>query len=165
MIPKEKHSKYQKVYKVSPLSIRGFFEDHRFLSNYHLCPIWYEDKEYPSSENAYQAAKFPDMMRNQFQNISPKEAKTLGKTLKMNSDQREQWDQKRLDVMSEILMTKFSKPELKSLLLKTGDKYLEETNYWQDCYWGVYKSKGENHLGKLLMKVRYYWQTVGYQKG
>ena len=166
MKPKPKRLKYQKVYKVTKLSIRGFFEDHRFLSNYHLCSIWYEGKEYPSTENAYQAAKFPDMMRTQFQNISPKDAKSLGNVLKMNSEQIVKWDAKKIDVMSRISMYKYSEhPELRSLLLNTEEKYLEETNYWQDVYWGVYKSKGYNHLGNTLMDIRSFWQKVETRKG
>lgn len=27
-------------------------------------------------------------------------------------------------------------------------------NYWKDTYWGVCNGVGENHLGKLLMKIR-----------
>ena len=67
MKPKEYAPKYQNVYKVSDISIRGFFEEHRFLSNYQVCAIWYEGREYLSTENAYQAAKFPDVLRKQFQ--------------------------------------------------------------------------------------------------
>lgn len=29
-----------------------------------------------------------------------------------------------------------------------------EENSWRDTYWGVCKGVGENHLGKILMKIR-----------
>ena len=33
---------------------------------------------------------------------------------------------------------------------------LEEGNRWHDTFWGIDQNtgKGENHLGKILMKVR-----------
>jgi predicted NAD-dependent protein-ADP-ribosyltransferase YbiA (DUF1768 family) len=33
---------------------------------------------------------------------------------------------------------------------------LIEGNWWGDTYWGVCNGVGENHLGKLLMKIRDY---------
>ena len=56
--------------------------------------------------------------------------------------------------MYRILRAKFLKEPQRSLLLKTGNSHLEETNYWHDTFWGVYNGKGENHLGRLLMIVR-----------
>ncbi len=44
--------------------------------------------------------------------------------------------------------------ELKQKLISTGNSILEEGNYWNDTFWGICKEKEENHLGKLLMKVR-----------
>lgn len=50
------------------------------------------------------------------------------------------------------------KPEDKDnyeLLMATGNKYLEERNWWGDLYWGRDKEgNGENMLGKLLMEIR-----------
>ncbi len=31
---------------------------------------------------------------------------------------------------------------------------LIEGNTWRDTFWGIYEGKGENNLGKLLMKIR-----------
>lgn len=155
MKPKEKRPKYKDVYKVTDDGIFGFFEDHRFLSNYHVCEIIYDGRVYSSTESAYQSAKFPDSLRKQFVYLSPLEAKKLGNSLKMNKEQIERWNMKRLDVMREVCEYKFfNHPELRTMLLATGDKYLEETNYWGDTFYGVYKSKGENHLGKILMDIR-----------
>jgi len=41
-------------------------------------------------------------------------------------------------------------------LMETGDEEIIEFNNWGDRYWGVdvRDDKGENHLGKLLMKIR-----------
>jgi predicted NAD-dependent protein-ADP-ribosyltransferase YbiA (DUF1768 family) len=60
--------------------------------------------------------------------------------------------------MEDILMRKFAHLELRGLLLATGDAHLEEGNWWGDYFWGVCKGKGENNLGKILMKVRDFYR-------
>ena len=52
------------------------------------------------------------------------------------------------------LRIKFKNPELRSLLLATGNEELVEGNWWRDTYWGVCEGVGQNKLGKLLMQVR-----------
>ena len=47
---------------------------------------------------------------------------------------------------------------LREMLLETGDKYIEETNYWKDTYWGVCDGIGENNLGKIIMATREYFK-------
>ena len=41
-------------------------------------------------------------------------------------------------------------------LVATGDAIVIEGNTWRDTYWGVdlKTGEGENHLGKILMRVR-----------
>lgn len=38
--------------------------------------------------------------------------------------------------------------------LDTGNRHLEECNTWNDRYWGTVNGKGENNLGKILMRIR-----------
>ena len=58
------------------------------------------------------------------------------------------------------LRKKFANPELRDLLLATGDEELVEGNYWHDNEWGnctcprCKNIPGKNKLGKLLMQVR-----------
>jgi predicted NAD-dependent protein-ADP-ribosyltransferase YbiA (DUF1768 family) len=57
--------------------------------------------------------------------------------------------------MYKIIKNKFTQnPTLTKLLVDTNDKVIIEGNTWGDTYWGMCKGKGENHLGKILMKVR-----------
>jgi DNA-binding NtrC family response regulator len=58
--------------------------------------------------------------------------------------------------MEELLMIKFGgkEPLLTRALLATGEAALIEGNSWNDTFWGVYNGSGENHLGRLLVKVR-----------
>ena len=163
MKPKDKHRRCKTVYKVTDDYIHGFFEDHRFLSNFHLCSIWFEGREYASTENAYQAAKFPDALRGDLQFIDPTEAKMLGRKLKLTQIQIDKWDSRKVSIMSELQMIKYLNPQLRRELLATGTKYLEETNYWDDSFWGVYGGIGSNNLGVILMAVRKAW--IDIEKG
>jgi len=135
-------------------AIYGFFEHNRYLSNYHICTndVEFEGVLYPSSENAYQAAKTEDLeLRKQFLNISPKESKQLGSKIEIRKD----WDNIKMSVMYDILLSKFTRnTSIKLSLLNTKNKYLEETNWWGDVFWGVCENKGRNELGHLLMLVR-----------
>ena len=57
--------------------------------------------------------------------------------------------------MYDICYAKFTQnEELKSRLLATGTHLLEEGNTWGDKIWGTVDGEGENHLGKILMRVR-----------
>lgn len=134
-------------------SIKGFQGEYRWLSNFYECPVEYEGLTYGSSEAAYQAAKtYDEDLREQFTHMSPREAKKVGKS---GIDIRSDWDEDRFWVMHAIVTNKFRQNEhLKQKLLETGDKYLEETNWWGDTYWGVCKGIGENQLGAVLMMVR-----------
>lgn len=59
--------------------------------------------------------------------------------------------------MYQIIKDKFTRnPDLRKKLLETGNEELIEGNWWHDTYWGVdiKTGKGQNKLGKILMKVR-----------
>lgn len=133
-------------------SIKGFADDDRWLSNFWPCLVVYEDREYKNSEAAYQAAKTTDLERRiPFETMGAGTSKKAGQLIPLRSD----WDAVKLDVMYDIVKDKFCRnPELTVKLLETGDKYLEETNWWGDRFYGVYKGEGLNHLGKILMRVR-----------
>lgn len=160
----ETDSSFTKLWKSYVLwdefSIHGFFgEDpgYRWLSNFHICPVYFEGDLYISSENAYQAAKFDRNMRQPFLNCKPSEAKRMGKS---DTTDIEEWDNRKYDVMSVILFDKFYRnTDLRIKLLKTGGKHLEETNHWNDVCWGVdYQTRnGKNALGNILMDIRQFW--------
>ena len=58
----------------------------------------------------------------------------------------------RYHIMYQINKNKFSDLELKQKLLDTNDEEL--VNHCNNQEWGVYNGKGENKLGKILMKIR-----------
>lgn len=96
--------------------------------------------------------------------ISPKEAKTLGRSLKNFCP--EIWDKHKLGVVYRGNLAKFTQhPKLKEYLLSTGDKILVEASPY-DKVWGIGLGKndprvydpnlwlGQNLLGFILMEVR-----------
>ncbi len=144
-------------------NVKGFFDEFRFLSNFHKCDVLFEGILYPSSENAYMAAKSVDeRVRDKFSKnhtedgkiLSPAEARKLGRH---GIELRPDWNEVRYDSMLAIVFDKFWRNhDIRKLLLDTGEKYLEETNHWKDEYWGAnaWTGAGQNNLGKILMKVR-----------
>lgn len=133
-------------------SVKGFFGKYRYLSNFHLAPVYFEGTLYPSTEHAYQAAKSVDLnIRLDFIPLTCSGAKNKGQIIEIRSD----WERVKYDIMFAVVFDKFFRHEdLRSQLLETGEKYLEETNHWGDKYWGVCDGEGQNNLGKILMKVR-----------
>jgi len=135
------------------LKITRFSGDFRFLSNFYPVLIFYEGHHYNSVEHAYQAAKtLSEIERQRVRHRStPGEAKQLGKTLTL----REGWEGMKLKVMEDLVRQKFiNHPVLAAQLRDTADAELIEGNHWGDRFWGRYMGLGENHLGKILMKVR-----------
>lgn len=153
-------SKYSNITVHNEDFVKGFFGDFRFLSNFHKCPVYFDGLLYPSSENAYQAAKLLPHVRTHFTTISPSQSKKEWE--KFPDDLfyiADQWDCVKYEVMSAVLFDKFYRNlGLRLKLLETGHKYLEETNSWNDVYWGVCEDVGQNKLGHILMKVRDYWE-------
>ena len=43
---------------------------------------------------------------------------------------------------------------LRERLLRSGTKNLIANNDWNETFWGVSQTRGTNHLGKILMKIR-----------
>lgn len=137
---------------MTPNKIIQFRGSYNFLSNFYICKVMYEGLEYISSENAFQAAKTYQSERFHFANVSPRVAKHMGRHVSLRPD----WEDVKIDIMHEILLSKFSDPFLKAKLLATGDAELVEGNNWGDTFWGLdfKKGYGQNNLGKLLMRVR-----------
>jgi ribA/ribD-fused uncharacterized protein len=137
--------------------INRFYGPYRWLSNFWNVPVKLGDIVYPSTENAYQAAKTFDMnQRAQFINVNAGRAKRLGRTVTMRPD----WNEVKLSIMADLTAQKYAQEPLTTWLLDTGDQRLVEGNYWHDNFWGdcgcVHcKDKlGANNLGRLIMATR-----------
>lgn len=141
--------------------IQSFTGKYHFLSNFYLCPITYKGRTYPSAENLFQALK-DESRAEEFVSISPKEAKSLGKKVKL----REDWDSIRNSVMTAVLELKFEQnPDLAHKLGMTIPHRLVHGNTHRDNYWGHDlngKVEGENHLGLILMRIRDKYKPKGF---
>lgn len=150
------HKRNKRMNDTSPIT--RFTGHYRFLSNFYPATIEYEGEKYYSTEHAYQAMKTTDLRKReplQFKSgttlsISPGKVKSWGRAVPLRSD----WEDIKMGVMEGILRAKFEIHELRTQLLATGERELIEGNNWGDRFWGVVDGVGENHLGKLLMKIR-----------
>lgn len=136
----------------------AFRGDRAFLSNFYDSPVTVFGDTYPTAEHAYQAQKCldPDYRFKVRYAETPAVAKKLGKTAKL----RKNWEDIKLSVMEKIVRAKFTQNrDLALALLATEDDYLEETNWWGDTFWGVSNGEGKNHLGYILMKIRWRLRT------
>lgn len=136
--------------------IHGFFGKYRFLSNFHLCDIDYEGLIYPSTEHAFQAAKYASQeKRFECLSMSTGQAKSWGQEARLPNN----WNEERLFVMYKIQSIKYtSHRKLQENLLLTFGKSLCETNHWMDNFWGCdYRTPklGKNNLGRILEIVRW----------
>lgn len=158
---------------------------HTFLSNFYGVYIDYRGRKYSSVEQAYLRQKFDSNTLSKLNIAQKRELNEILRIKGIPADKNnflkvfhdfsipagvlkrwsiklkewgfedQSWDEKRLLIMTELLLLKFSDPELKKLLLETGDKYLIEGNDWNDTFWGVCNNRGTNFLGRLLMNIRY----------
>lgn len=140
------------------LKIEFFESKFRFLSNFFICEVPYDQFLFNSSESAYQAQKTQDIViQKSFIPLSPLEAKRKGKQILLRHD----WENVKERFMFDIVLNKFSfNPNLQKKLLETGSLILEEGNTWRDAYWGIYNGYGLNRLGIILMQVRKYLKCV-----
>jgi len=134
--------------------IDQFRGEYAFLSNFWEAPVSYQGLTYGSNEAAFQAQKciLPEE-KIAFTHLRPSDAKKAGRRVQLRPD----WEAVKLEIMEELVRAKFAQnEELRLLLLATGDQELLEGNTWNDTFWGVHlkNHRGENHLGKILMKIR-----------
>lgn len=128
--------------------------EHRWLSNMTYVDILYDGVIYLSTENFYQAMKYKDKdIRVHVATLKPNEAKAYSRNNEMTSLV---FEEKKLQIMEYAQRQKYSKEPFKSKLLATDNALLEEGNWWGDKFWGVdiKTREGENHLGKIIMKIR-----------
>ncbi len=137
-------------------NIKGFFDEYRWLSNMHDCAILFMGLGFNSTEAAYQACKNTNIViAKQFQNMTGLQAKNYSNNITVRKD----WPKIKYNIMAQLIFQKFLLHlPLREMLLDTGDKYIEETNYWKDTYWGVCDGVGENNLGKIIMATREYFK-------
>jgi ribA/ribD-fused uncharacterized protein len=133
--------------------ISKFSGKYAFLADDFPCEIEFEGDKYPSVLHAFCASKTDNKERR-----AQIAKMTDEKEMKQFSNQETlgwKWTRKKLKIKYEMLLQKFTaNSDLGLKLLQTADAELVATYGYFDRYWGVYKGQGENHSGKLLMKLR-----------
>ena len=134
------------------MTIDSFRGGHAFLSNFAAVKVRLDGVEFPTVEHAYMAAKTIDPRHREWVRgaSTPGKAKRMGRQITLRAD----WEDVKLQTMEMLLQQKCSQEPFRSQLDATGDALLVEGNTWGDRFWGVCRGEGENHLGKLLMKIR-----------
>lgn len=141
--------------------IDRFERKYFFLSNFYSdLPngVAYDGMIFGNSEAAFQAAKVLDRSsRLRFLGMDPSTAKKEGRRVQLRDD----WEDVKEQVMYDIVKSKFeNNPNVRELLIATGEEELLEGNTWHDNVWGsctcprCQNVPGKNLLGKTLMRVR-----------
>ncbi|KAJ7654087.1 DUF1768-domain-containing protein, partial [Mycena polygramma] len=126
------------------------------FSSYSPHPVTYNGKGYPTSEHLFQAFRFMDNRPDIAESVRTVSKSPLTFSEAHVEHQRSDWERIRVSKMEIAVWHKLSQhPELKSLLLQTGDAELLVRHFTTGGFWGVGRDdNGRNEYGKLLERVR-----------
>ena len=150
-------SKRSRLGKTGPIRFYHKSDPYFEFTNFHVSPIEVDGKSWATTENYFQAQKYIGTpLYDVIQECgTAREAFTISRSPQGSRWRRSDWEEVKREVMYVALYAKFTQhSDLKKSLLGTGDrllvKHTERDRYWGDGGDG----RGENHLGKLLMKLR-----------
>ncbi len=129
------------------------------FSNLFRRAMFFEGREYPTAEHAYQAGKArKDAVREWILSAPSPSLVAMAAHGLYTWDITPEWSRTKFDRMRNVLRAKFTQhDDLKALLLSTGDSRLVEAGRTDNAVnrtWGEVNGKGLNMLGVLLMEVR-----------
>lgn len=135
-----------------PILFYGKHNEYPEFSNFYVAPIELHGRQYSTVEHYFQACKAKT--RGAHEKIrkasTPAQAKRLGREVDLTPN----WERLKTGFMLDALMAKFTQhPDLKQLLLSTGDRVIHEDSP-TDAIWGWMGGSGQDLLGRLLMQVR-----------
>jgi len=126
------------------------------FSNFSQHAIYLQGQIWRTTEHFYQSQKFQNTEYQEKVRLaaSPMQAKLMASKFEEKLI-RSNWQSIKEDVMWQAVSAKFSQhPELKALLLSTGQRHIAE-HTTNDNYWGdAGNGEGLNRLGELLMNLR-----------
>jgi ribA/ribD-fused uncharacterized protein len=125
------------------------------FSNFAAFPIELKGVVWPTSEHYFQAQKFAGTHHEELIRMAASASAAAKMGRERRRPLRADWDTVKDDVMREVVLAKFEQyPELKLLLLCTGDAEIVE-HTTNDSYWGDGgDGSGLNMLGRILMETR-----------
>ncbi len=138
-----------------PIQFYSVTDEYGEFSNFSPHPIQLGGRTWSTSEHYFQAQKFAGTPHED----AIRKARTPAIAAELGRDRRQKlrrdWESVKVAVMRDALRAKFTQhPELRELLLGTGEaKLVEHTE--NDDYWGDGgDGRGKNMLGRLLMQLR-----------
>ncbi len=156
------------------IKFNSFSNNYNWLSNFYKqhnlieLKIFNVSIFFNSIEPAFQSLKLFHLEENKnelelitlfnfFSTLQNGDAKKEGNKLNINL---KSWEDKKLFYMEELIKRKFKNQNLKEKLLNTKEAMLIEYNTGSN-YWGVNsKMIGENHLGRIIMSVRNFYNSL-----
>jgi hypothetical protein len=138
--------------------IVAFYEREFYcFSNFSSFAVKWKGKIWQTSEHAYQAAHFLKTAPKVAEEIDKAKSADVAKRIaRINIDKvPKNWDDKKIEVMGDILRCKLKQnPYVMYKLKQSGKRRIVEDSPF-DSFWGWGKDKkGRNELGKLWMKLR-----------
>lgn len=127
-----------------PETINSFLVRSEFMSNSFIRPFEWRGIIFNSVDEAYHWAN----KSKEVYNLAASKSTQMCFDLIVEA---------RLEIMESIVTTKFEQhPDLMEKLLETSNRLLINSHGKKEFFWGINKYKwiGENHLGKILMKIR-----------
>ena len=133
-------------------AIKGFTGEYDFLSMEYPCEFFMEGVKFKSASAAFYAQKNPDINSwNKFARLNPNNARQKASNLPTTDE----YLNNREFYLYRANKAKFDNSvTLKTSLCNTGTKKLVNVVPYNDEWLGVYKGKGHNMLGRVLMKIR-----------
>lgn len=135
--------------------INEFKDEYEWLSNFYPCEIYLNGLLFPTVEHAYMSEKTDDI-NWKLTCCDASKSPGIIKRSSRNVDLVNDWDAKKLVIMTLCLQQKFSKEPFTTKLLNTNQRYIQEGNIWSDKFWGVClkTNTGKNMLGYIIMNIR-----------
>lgn len=136
--------------------ISFFSNQYSFLNNDHVCLVHYDGLLYASVTHAFQAARtLSQTTREQISKIH--DIETMYELVE-NIEDPPEWNKNRVRIMEILIRDKFRRNYiLRERLSETGSAQLQN-NYQEpspsNLFWGTVNDRGENTIGKILMKIR-----------
>jgi len=128
------------------------------FTNFSNHSVWYNEKEYASSEHLFQSLKFEDAADAERVRLQRSPRAAFEEAQRMHSRIRRDWidDKQNIKAMNKVLLLKFTQHEyLRKMLLDTDNAELVEASPI-DSFWGTgADGRGQNQLGIALMHVRH----------